>query len=275
MNKDNLGFAGDYKAFDKSQHPEIMKLIWQSICERMPHYKGDECAVFDMIGLETYNATHLGGNCYRSDTLYRVDGSLPSGHPLTSILNSIYNMVVFRMAWIDKYSIRNLLAFEDHVALVVYGDDNACAPDDTHLDFDMAFMKDFCKRALNITYTSEDKTSDVYHLKPVAECGFLKRKFSIEDSYTYALLDRASIDGMFHYRKKSTTEFDHFKAVAAAALMESSAYSIDVFKEYFDFIVGFARNNMLIIPSTELTLQSAYLFWRAVYRGYEPSWSSE
>jgi hypothetical protein len=57
--------------------------------------------------------------------------------------------------------------------------------------------------------------------------------------------------------------------------MESSAYSIDVFKEYFDFIVGFARNNMLIIPSTELTLQSAYLFWRAVYRGYEPSWSSE
>lgn len=275
MNKQNVGFAGDYKAFDKTQHPEIMKLIWTSICERMPEYKGEERIVFDMIGLETYNATHLGGNCYRSDTLYRVDGSLPSGHPLTSILNSIYNMVVFRMAWVDKYSIRNLLTFEDHVALVVFGDDNACAPDDEHLAFDMANMKEFCKRVLNMTYTSEDKTSDVYHHKPVIECGFLKRKYSVEESYTYALLDRASIDGMFHYRKKSTPELDHFKAVAAAALMEASAYSIDVFGEYFDFIVKFAKNNKLIIPSTELSLQSAYMYWRAVYRGYEPSWSSE
>jgi hypothetical protein len=272
-NKDGLSFAGDFKGFDKRQHPGIMKYIWEAICDNMPNCDQNTKKLFDTIGIETYNATHLGGDSYVSDTLYRTDGSLPSGHPLTSVLNSIYNMIIFRLAWIDQKGLNKISQFRDNVDLFVYGDDNWCAPSEAHKDFNFMSLKKFSPK-INMVYTSETKDGEDYTLKPSVDCGFLKRKFiKQEDGWTYALLDRESIDDMFNWQKKSTPEREHVAAIARAALMEASAYSVDIFGQYYNKIEKLCGNYSLESPSVGLPIKFAWIYWRNMYRGHTPVWS--
>lgn len=274
-NKDGLCFAGDFKQFDKRQHPLIMKYMWEAICANMPNCTLDNKILFDTIGLETYNATHLGGNAYESNQLYRVWGSLPSGHPLTSILNSIYNMIVFRMAWVEKKGLSAVGNFRDEVLLYVYGDDNWCAPSQKCLDFNFSYMKSFCPK-INMEYTNEEKTGTDYTLKPASECGFLKRKYvRDDDGWTYARLELDSIKEMFNWQKKSTNEREHAEAVSKAALMESSAYEIDVFYWYFQKIEALCQRLRISSPSLGLGVEMAYAYWRDVYKGHVPIWSPD
>jgi hypothetical protein len=271
-NKDGLAFAGDFKGFDKRQHPGIMKAIWDSICANMPNCDKNTKKLFDTIGEETYNATHLGGDCYKRDTLYRTDGSLPSGHPLTSVLNSIYNMVVFRLAWVDQKGMSKVAEFRDEVDLFVYGDDNACAPSDRHIDFNFMSLKKFSPK-INMIYTSESKDDVDYSLKPAAQCGFLKRKFELQGDWVYALLELDSIKEMFNWRKRATSEREHTAAIARAALMEVSAYPQTVFDEYFNKIEVLCQRFQLASPSLGLPADMARDYWREVYRGHKPVWS--
>lgn len=64
-----------------------------------------------------YNSKHICGS-----NVYWWTHSLPSGHPLTSIINSIYNNIAFRVCWILLGG--ELNSFKDHVSMAVYGDDN-------------------------------------------------------------------------------------------------------------------------------------------------------
>lgn len=58
--------------------------------------------------------------------MYEWNHSLPSGHPLTSIINTIYNQIAFRYCWILAHDGRTstLKYFDDHVYVITYGDDN-------------------------------------------------------------------------------------------------------------------------------------------------------
>lgn len=274
MNKQGLGFSGDFAAFDKSQNYFIMKAIWQAICNNMPEYP-KHAAVFDGIGRDTYSALHLGGDSYVSDTVYRASGSMPSGHPLTSVLNSIYNKVVFRLAWVHKYGLKRVGDFRNHVDLAVYGDDNRAAPDDKHLDFHLEYMHDYCRDELHIEYTSETKDGVLYKLKPLSECGFIKRKFVERDGYVYAQLELKSIEDMFNWKMRKTDAVEHLRAVTNAALMELSAYPFPVFKERLEKIQACWQQHGISDAVLTCGARSTYNIYNQMYLQYEPVWSSD
>lgn len=274
MNEDGMAAAGDYKAFDKSQHPEVMSAILSGIAKRLPHYE-EYRRLFEGIERDTCNALHLGGDSYRSWMIYRVVGTLPSGHPLTSILNSIYNMVVFRMAWVAKHGMKSVLDFRKGVRLYVYGDDNVFAPADGVKDFDLRYMSDFC-RTIGMVYTSEDKTSELYSLKPVGSCGFLKRGFSLDlDGYTYAPLEWASIWDMLNWRKKKTTDDEHLAEVAVTIVRELSAYDYGRFADGIELLRSLLKWRGVQDPTGGMAAEHAYDIARSWYRGYCPVWSIE
>lgn len=271
-NRESLAAAGDYKAFDKSQHPHIMRAIMMEIAMRLPHYKEFE-KLFEGIAMDTSEAFHLGGNSYRSWVIYKIIGTLPSGHPLTSILNSIYNLVVFRMCWCDMFGEDAVTSFRDKVRCYVYGDDNIFAPTDDCMGFDLTAMAKFCPK-IGMVYTSEDKTEDLYTLKPVGACSFLKRKFSLDpDGYVYAPLEFYSIGDMLNWRKKKITDEEHLEQVSEAVIREVAAYDFGTFSDVLARLRLLLRRVGVRDPTRGIGMEYAYQIARSWYRGYTPVWS--
>jgi len=274
MNKKGLAASGDFKQFDKSQHPEILKMIMMEIAKRLPHYEQNE-KTFAGIARDTYNSMHFGGDSKYSDVIYQTLGSLPSGHPLTSIINSIYNMVVFRLAWVDKKGVGAILDFRKEVTLYVYGDDNMFAPTDAHIDFNMLVMEAFCPR-IGMVYTSEDKLGKCYDLKDVNSISFLKRRFQLDlDGYVYAPLERDSINDMFNWRKKKSTDAAHLVEISQASLMEYCAYDFGTFQDHFVRLRKLCFTEGVEDPAGGVVPELAYRIFRSRYRGYTPLWSTE
>jgi hypothetical protein len=272
MNKDSLAAAGDYKAFDKSQHPDILRGILMAIARRLPHFE-EMTKLFKGVALDTSEALHLGGDCYKSWVVYKIIGSLPSGHPLTSIINSIYNLVVFRMCWCDMYGDLAVSTFRDKVRCYVYGDDNIFAPSDSCLEFNLEAMARFCPR-IGMVYTSEDKTGDLYKLKPVGSCSFLKRKFALDpDGYVYAPLEYHSIGDMLNWRKKKMTDEEHLEQVSVAVVRELAAYDFGTFDAGLGKLRSLTRQVGVRDPTRGIDGEYAYHVARGWYRGYTPVWS--
>jgi hypothetical protein len=270
MNVEGVGASGDYGQFDKSQHALIIRSIMENIARRLPPMDKD---VLEGIIRDTCNSVHIGGNSYKSGTVYKTNGSLPSGHPMTSVLNSLYNMVVFRMAWVFKRGSGKVFDFRKHVCLYVYGDDNIFAPDSDNQWFDLTYMSEFAP-TVGMVYTSEDKTAGLYKLKPIDDCSFLKRRFiNAEDGYVYAQLERASIDDMFNWRKKTTSDEEHLRQVAEAAVREMAAYDGVSFFEFLEKLRSLLRLHQVSDPTHGVSVERAYELARAWFRGFVPEWS--
>lgn len=76
----------------------------------------------EMLWYEVVNSFHICGRNF-----YEWKASLPSGHPITIIINCLYNKGLFRMAWIYVHNKRlsSARTYDKHVLDEVVGDDNA------------------------------------------------------------------------------------------------------------------------------------------------------
>jgi len=273
MNDDGLGAAGDYKQFDKSQHPSILLSIMRHITRRLP--KGEVSAdCCSGVSEDMARSVHIGGDSYSSNVIYQTNGALPSGHPMTSVINSIYNMVVFRLCWAMSGHGRNLWNFRENVLLYVYGDDNIFAPSNEHKGFNMRSMADFAP-TVGMVYTSENKDGEVYDLKPIGACGFLKRGFAPEQDYVYAPLELPSIYDMFNWRRSNMPDDAHLSAVSLACLMEASAHRFDIFLSVLEKLRSLLREREVMDPTFGVIPELAYSQQRTIYRKYVPVWSFE
>jgi len=273
MNKDHLVGDGDFKKYDKSQHPVIMQYMFSEINDILETIVGDRF-ILDGIAKDTYHSVHIGGDSYTSDIIYQKVGSLPSGHGLTSVLNCMFVMIVFRGAWVDMYGIDKVLDFRDRVQLSVYGDDNKFAPRDDTLAFNFMTIKNFCPK-IGMEYTPADKGANDYTLHNLAESQFLKRTSREEDGYIYAPLEVSSIFDMINWRKKKTTDYEHLDAIARTFYIESAAQGRDFYLKNVHTFRRLMSAFGVMDPMRGMALERSYPIALAWYRGYVPSWSSE
>lgn len=172
--------AGDFKGFDSSEQPSVHWGILDGI--NSWYNDGEENArIRNILWMEVVHSRHLGGVEGKADTIYQWNKSLPSGHPATSIINSLYNLVLFNMVWTDIMGIDQASQFWNQVAIVVYGDDNILNIHPHAIDrFNQTTITSaMTKRGM--TYTSEDKSSDVAAHRRLEEITFLKRSFRFDD----------------------------------------------------------------------------------------------
>jgi hypothetical protein len=174
--------AGDYKSFDSSLQPQILWAAHDIIAE---WYGDDEWALARRtLWLEVVSSRHLGGLGSVKSTVYGWSHGLPSGHPATSFINSLCNLVLFSMAWGRIMGAHNSSKFWDYVYLCVYGDDNVLNVSDEVLHlFNQRTIAD-AMTGLGMTYTIETKAEgEVPESRLLTEVSFLKRTFRFEDSY--------------------------------------------------------------------------------------------
>lgn len=110
----------------------------------------------------------------------RQTHSQPSGNPLTVIINSIYNSVIMRIAYLHLKAERGqsvMCDFRVFVKMMSYGDDNVLSISPLIIEWFNQMTISKALEKVGMVYTTEDKSEAVAPYKSLSETTFLKRSF--------------------------------------------------------------------------------------------------
>lgn len=188
--------AGDQGQFDTRQ----WIIIHNAILDMINRYYGnrpEENFIRACLFKEITNSRHV----FRG-IIYEWNSGLPSGNPLTAIINTIYNNIVFRMSWgIAGLPIKE---FNDSVYLIVLGDDNGFSVAAQYREvFNELTLPKFMDE-IGMEYTTELKGDAVFAFRKLSDIEFLKRSFKKDKQLNrwIAPLRESAIAEMLNWTKK-------------------------------------------------------------------------
>lgn len=168
-------FDGDFKAFDSSEQPVVHNAILDHI-NLWYNDSAENQLARRVLWLDLVHSRHIGGRGDNQKYVYQWNHSLPSGHPFTTIVNSLYSLVSLVYSYFDLTGDRR--GFWSHVAPLTYGDDNVCNVDDEKVgQFNQITVSDSMKRNFGMVYTSGHKDKELEPYTTLEEITFLKRGF--------------------------------------------------------------------------------------------------
>lgn len=222
--------AGDFSGFDTDGKREIYYAMLECIND---WYSDSEInnTIREMIFLELMQSIHIRGN-----SKYEWFNSLPSGHPLTVYVNSLYNLFALRYCWFrsNNNSYASLMDFSLFIYPITYGDDNICAiSSDAKESYDEFIIQGFMKE-LGLTYTSDTKASFNSGFRNLSDISFLKRRFLFDSLHMIyvAPLSLVSILNMLKWTKKGINSIEITTTNVDGALRELSLHEKHVFEEH-------------------------------------------
>jgi hypothetical protein len=232
MGEDRM-IAGDYKAFDKAMSTLLTRYAFRILIRIAIEagYKPEYIKVMEGV------ATEISIPLYEYDgVLVMLFGSNPSGHPLTVIINNLGNSLYLRYTYYTMHDGEDVVDFDQAVALVCYGDDNAASvsPEEekfTHTNVAKVLAD------IGVTYTMADKEAESVPLISLSEVSFLKRGFRFDENLNswVAPLEVDSISKSLHnymYNKSSDVLSTQIAAQAlSAANMEFFYHGREVFEQ--------------------------------------------
>lgn len=180
LSKGGKVFGGDFKRFDAGQQPYILEAILRYINRwyafNNPDHTAEDDLVRSVLWLDLAHSRHLTGVGGKLDTLVQWNKSLPSGHPLTTPVNSMFSLITLAACYARATGdLRNMW---EHVYICTYGDDNANAPDDTVADvFNQVTVSKLMEEMFGLTYTSDKKDAELVPYEEIDALTFLKRTF--------------------------------------------------------------------------------------------------
>lgn len=162
--------CGDFSNFDGSLRPEYLQIIGAHIHD---WYADEHIDLRTCIWEYVYKSCHVNGS-----KLYQWRQGLPSGHPLTTIINSLYNLSAIRYCYNvmlgDKV---HSFPFDDHVRCVVYGDDNIIRFSTSVSDFVNPDLIEENFRKIGLSYGVASKDGSSLKFQSLEDVTFLKRSF--------------------------------------------------------------------------------------------------
>nr|QUS52706.1 polyprotein [Mute swan feces associated picorna-like virus 10] len=173
--------AGDFSNFDGSLRQDI---LWK-ICDVINDiYQGteEETLIRKVLFEEMCNARVL----VRGEIVGWTH-SQPSGNPMTVIINSLFNMIVMRYAYLlckREAGFSLMCNFRQVISLQCFGDDNVL---NIHSEVVEWYNQQTIAEALatiGLTYTDEAKTGELVKTRLLSDVHYLKRGF-VKDNAGY------------------------------------------------------------------------------------------
>jgi hypothetical protein len=221
--------AGDFSGYDGSEKAFIHWKILDIINEWYDD-SDDNQRVRSILWLELVNSRHV---IY--DVLYQWFDSLPSGHPLTTFVNCMYNQIAIRYCYVRATA--DVDSFERNVKFFCLGDDNTfCVSPDVQEMFNEITIPGYMSE-LGLTYTRESKrmtTEDDTPFRTLEEVSFLKRSFRFEPLLGRYVgpLDLDSVADIPLWTKKGPNSFSIFVDNVQECVNELSLHSDNVYKSF-------------------------------------------
>lgn len=256
-------FAGDFKSFDASEQPEIHTYILDYINKWYRHKGGsdEDDLVRRVLYEDLVHSRHLTGIGAMRDTLVQWNKSLPSGHPLTTIVNSMYALFTITACYVKRTG--DYSNMWSNAYICTYGDDNVVGVSDAVSDVFNQVTVAEDMRAFALTYTSDRKDGELQPYVSIDEITFLKRSFrrSENEGGWCAPLDMNSIlYRMYWYHNKRSFARD-FQQNAREVLLELSLHDESEWQQRFDALTGYLRDAGMVcdISSRTQARQLAFL----------------
>lgn len=218
----NKVFDGDFKAFDSSEQPCIHRHILTMINK---WYDDGEvnARVREVLWQDLVHSRHIGGKGADQRHLYQWNKSLPSGHPFTTIVNSIYSLVLLVGAYI---SVTGKTDFWEHVSPITYGDDNVCnVTDERSEQFNQLTVAAALEREFHVVYTPGRKDGVWTPTCEITDVTFLKRSFLPDAVGWLCPLEKDSFYYTCYYNKNRKDERRILQDVLETTLYELSLHT--------------------------------------------------
>lgn len=232
-------FDGDFKGFDSSEQPAVHNLALDYI----NNWYGDSDEnklVRKVLWMDLVHSRHVGGTGFDQRHIYQWNKSLPSGHPFTTIINSMYSLFLLVSAYISITG--DKVGFWDWVSAVVYGDDNVVNPSDAIVGVynqrtvSAALLKEF-----SVIYTPGSKTGDFVEYTSLDKLTFLKRSISMRDNTWLCPLELDSFLFTHYWCCNRKLEREIAVDVLENALQELSMHTPELWEKYYKRIVGLLK----------------------------------
>jgi len=239
--------AGDFKNFDGSEQVVVLEAVL-SIIQKWYDGSALENKVRQVLWEDVTNSRHL---C--DDIVYDWHKSLPSGHPATTIINSLYNLISYRMAWmlLAEPDLKNMKAFSENVFLMVYGDDSVANVSANVISWYNQQTLVVAMAQLGLGYTAETKQGETSLSRNLAEITFLKRSFRFDHQvYNYlAPLSLETILEMPYWTKRGALKEDIERDNVETSLKELSLHDERVFLAWSPLIIRSSKDAISFVPT--------------------------
>lgn len=183
INPDPTGknvWDGDFGQFDSSQMP---RLLWDCLEYINNWYAvrgcGEDNPIREALFWDLVSSRHLMSLTGKATTVVEWSKSLPSGHFLTSTINSMLSMGLVAASYIG---LTGRLDFWDTSAAVSLGDDNVVSTSDALVEvFNQVTVSRYLRDTFDMVYTAGRKGEELRPVIGIDDVVFLQRRFAMKN----------------------------------------------------------------------------------------------
>lgn len=228
--KDSRKFtAGDYAKYD-GKIPVRVGYEVLDIVEKF-YYNStiEDTTVRQILWLEIINSFHIADG-----KVYEFVGGNPSGQPLTTIFNSVANLLMISYVgacnWVDSGGELRLYSKIFSVCrFSVFGDDNLIAyPEEYDFIFGQQKLEKTMPLYVGMEYTNESKSEEALNARDITQVSFLKRGFRYDHGKWMCPLEMRTIEETLYW-EKSTSYESEMKERIEATLFEIAQHGEYIF----------------------------------------------
>jgi hypothetical protein len=203
---------------------------------------------------EIINSRHLTGGL-----VYEQYGGNPSGQPLTSVFNSIANILILAYtAYRSSGDIDHVTKSLKRTRFQVFGDDNVVSyhPDDEDL-WSQGVLERTIPLCVGMEYTNEAKDDSHVSARAVTEISFLKRGFRYDAGEWMCPLELGVVKETLSWEREGATHEQLVQRIEST-LSELARHGRDVFDQCAPKIISASLAHAEYTP-----LNRTYAFARA------------
>lgn len=235
-------FDGDFKRFDASEQPFLHWKILDFV--NRWYDDGEENAqVRTILWYELVNSRHIGGDGTKQCYIYEWVKSLPSGHPFTTPVNSLYSLITITTCYVAATG--DLTDMWSRVYIGTFGDDNIVnAADSVSEVFNQETVASMMGRIYGLTYTEGSKQGKLSTQGTLETCTFLKRSFRRNAMGTggwVAPIDKDSFLYTSYFFKNARDKMGDMKRNLESSIGELSLHDRDTWDEYYPRMISAMR----------------------------------
>lgn len=214
--------AGDFTAFDSHQVATLVGVYTRLANAWYADVEGNK--IRDVLMDEALDPYFIFSN-----TVYKWNRGLPSGHPATSYINCLTNLTLWYMMVLEAFPLEKDI--RKFIRPIVYGDDNVVAVAPRYQGLFTQQTVACAMACFGFVYTTEDKVETDVPLRPLSEVAFLKRGFKIGiDGLVVAPLALESIYDMVRWVKDPSAVHERTVQNVNVALWELAAHTPEVWE---------------------------------------------
>jgi len=191
------------------------------------------------------HSVHLTGDGNRLDTLVQWNKSLPSGHPLTTPVNSLYSLFTMTACYVSLTGDRENMW--ENTYICTYGDDNIGSASPAVAEvFNQVTIAAKMKELFGLTYTSDKKDQELVPFESMADVTFLKRGFRVDEEVPggwAAPLAMNSITQRLYWSKSNKDPVGEFVHNMEEALLELSLHPTEVWNAVYPVVTKWCREH--------------------------------